>query len=91
MTDAGTGRVQQPNILFVISDQERDRRWLPRSVRLPWRERLAAEGLTLGNHYTHSSPCSPSRTTMHTGLHVPDHGVLDNTVFPCSTDAVTSN
>ena len=67
--------MQQPNILFVISDQERDRRWLPRSVRLPWRERLAAEGLTLGNHYTHSSPCSPSRTTMHTGLHVPDHGV----------------
>ena len=67
--------MQQPNILFVISDQARPA--LPRSVRLPWRERPA----TLGNHYT-SSPCSPSRTTMHTGLHVPDHGVLDNTVFP---------
>jgi arylsulfatase A-like enzyme len=81
---------KQPNILFVISDQERDWGWLPPSVRLPWRERLAAEGLTLGNHYTHSSPCSPSRTTIHTGLHVPVHGVLDNTVFPWNTSLDTA-
>ena len=86
-----TDRQKQPNILFVVSDQERDWRWLPPTVRLPWRERLAAEGLSLGNHYTHSSPCSPSRTTMHTGLHVPDHGVVDNTVFPwhASLDTAT--
>ena len=76
-----TGR-QKPNILFVLSDQERHWSWLPRSVRLPWRERLQAEGLTLDNHWTHSSPCSPSRTTIQTGLHVPQHGVADNTIFP---------
>lgn len=74
-----TGR---PNILFVLSDQERHWSWLPGSVRLPWRERLQAEGLTLDNHWTHSSPCSPSRTTIQTGLHVPEHGVADNTIFP---------
>jgi arylsulfatase A-like enzyme len=70
------------NILFVLSDQERSWSWLPSSVRLPWRERLRAEGLTLDNHWTHSAPCSPSRTTIQTGLHVPQHGVADNTVFP---------
>jgi arylsulfatase len=74
-----TGR---QNILLVLSDQERSWSWLPRSVRLPWRERLRAEGLTLDNHWTHSAPCSPSRTTIQTGLHVPQHGVADNTVFP---------
>jgi arylsulfatase A-like enzyme len=75
-------RRSRPNILFVVSDQERHWSWLPSSVRLPWRERLRAEGLTLDNHWTHSSPCSPSRTTMQTGLHVPQHGVGDNTIFP---------
>lgn len=74
-----TGR---QNILFVLSDQERSWSWLPETVRLPWRERLQAEGLTLDNHWTHSAPCSPSRTTIQTGLHVPQHGVADNTIFP---------
>ena len=74
-----TGR---QNILFVLSDQERSWDWLPPTVRLPWRERLRAEGLTLDNHWTHSAPCSPSRTTIQTGLHVPQHGVTDNTIFP---------
>jgi arylsulfatase A-like enzyme len=73
---------ERPNILFVISDQERGWGWMPPSVRLPWRNRLQAEGLTLANHWTHSSPCSPSRTTIQTGLHVPQHGVADNTIFP---------
>ena len=36
---------RRPNILLVVSDQERQRGWLPPSVRLPWRERLMAEGL----------------------------------------------
>ena len=77
-----TTRQKRPNILFVLSDQERSWSWLPPSVRLPWRERLQTEGLTLDNHWTHSAPCSPSRTTIQTGLHVPQHGVADNTVFP---------
>ena len=34
-----------PNILLVVSDQERQRGWLPPSVALPWRDRLIAEGL----------------------------------------------
>jgi len=79
----GTGR---PNILLVVSDQERQRGWLPPSVRLPWRERLMAEGLELANHWTHSSPCSPSRASLMTGQYVPRHGVVDNVIMPEHTE-----
>ncbi len=72
---------RRPNVLFVVSDQERERSWLPPSVRLPWRERLMAEGVELANHWTHSAPCSPSRATMMTGRYLPGHEVYDNTVF----------
>ena len=58
---------------LVVSDQERHRGWLPSSVRLPWRERLRAEGLELTNHYTHSSPCSPSRASLFTGRYISQH------------------
>jgi arylsulfatase A-like enzyme len=70
------------NILLIVSDQERQRDWLPSSVRLPWRERLIAEGLEFTNYYTHSSPCSPSRGSLFTGRYLPQHGVVDNVVMP---------
>jgi arylsulfatase A-like enzyme len=72
----------RPNILLVVSDQERQRSWLPPSVDLPWRDRLMTEGLEFTNYWTHSSPCSPSRASMMTGRYLPGHGVVDNTVFP---------
>src|SRR3954449_2511737 len=74
--------MKQPNILLVVSDQERHRGWLPESVRLPWRERLRAEGLELTNYYTHSSPCSPSRASLFTGQYISQHGVVDNVIMP---------
>jgi arylsulfatase len=77
---------RRPNVLFVVSDQERERSWLPASVELPWRERLRREGVELANHWTHSSPCSPSRATMMTGRYLPGHEVYDNTVFPWHQD-----
>ncbi|MEY2435883.1 MAG: hypothetical protein QOF97_719 [Acidimicrobiaceae bacterium] len=77
------------NILLVVSDQERQRSWLPASVRLPWRERLLAEGQEHTNHWTHSSPCSPSRATLMTGRYVPQHGVVDNCIFEHHTSLDT--
>ena len=35
---------KKPNILFIISDQERQRDWLPEGVELPNRQRLIDEG-----------------------------------------------
>ncbi len=78
-SDAGDRR---PNILLVVSDQERQRGWLPLSVTLPWRDRLIAEGLEFTRYYTHSSPCSPSRASLLTGRYLPGHGVTDNVIMP---------
>jgi arylsulfatase len=74
-----TGR---PNILMIVSDQERQRSWLPPSVQLPHRQRLLDEGLEFTNYWTHSSPCSPSRASLMTGQYVPRHGVKDNVIHP---------
>ena len=35
----------KPNILLIVSDQERQRDWLPAGVDLPARQRLLDEGL----------------------------------------------
>jgi arylsulfatase A-like enzyme len=77
-----TRNTRAPNILLVVSDQERNRSWLPPTVSLPWRDRLRAEGLELTRHYTHSSPCSPSRASLFTGQYLAQHGVVDNVIMP---------
>ena len=89
LTDRGatsSGSRGRPNILLVVSDQERQRSWLPSSVRLPWRERLMAEGLEFSRYYTHSSPCSPSRASLITGRYLSGHGVVDNVIMPEHTE-----
>ncbi len=75
----------RPNILLVVSDQERERSWLPDGVELPARDRLRAEGIELAGHHTHSSPCSPSRASLFSGRYVPQHGVNDNVIWPDHT------
>jgi arylsulfatase A-like enzyme len=80
------GGPRRPNILLVVSDQERQRSWLPGSVSLPWRDRLRAEGLEFTRYYTHSSPCSPSRASLITGRYLPGHGVVDNVIMPEHTE-----
>src|ERR1700745_1920266 len=74
--------MKQPNILLVVSDQERHRGWLPAGVTLPWRERLRSEGLQLSNYYTHSSPRSPARAALFTGQYMAQHKVVDNVIMP---------
>ncbi|MCX5443480.1 sulfatase-like hydrolase/transferase [Streptomyces sp. NBC_00063] len=81
---------KKPNILLVVSDQERQRGWLPPQVRLPWRERLLAEGLEFTNYWTHSAPCSPSRATMMTGQYVTQHQVAENVIFPWQPELPTT-
>ncbi|MFZ0666784.1 MAG: sulfatase-like hydrolase/transferase [Acidimicrobiales bacterium] len=80
----------RPNILLVVSDQERQRSWLPSTVDLPWRNRLISEGVEFTRYYTHSSPCSPSRASLFTGRYLPGHGVVDNVIQPEHTELDTS-
>jgi len=71
---------KRPNILFVVSDQERQRSWLPDHIELPARQSLLDSGLEFTNYFTHSSPCSPSRASLMTGEYLPQHGVVDNLI-----------
>jgi arylsulfatase A-like enzyme len=88
---AGYGRsMRRPNILFLISDQERQRDWLPPEVVLPTRDRLRNAGIEFTNHHTHSSPCSPSRATLLTATYVPEHGVDHNVIAPSHTELSTT-
>lgn len=71
----------RPNILVVLTDEERDRVWFPDHVRLPHRERLAGRGMRFTNHHVHTFPCTPSRATILTGRHAAATGMFDNTNF----------
>ncbi len=88
-----TASGKAPNILMIVSDQERQRDWLPQGFVLPARQRLIDNGLEFTNYYTHSSPCSPSRATLFTGQHMAEHGVTENSTGEhnpnLSYDAVT--
>ena len=75
-------RPDQPNIVMIVSDEERRTDWLDGMADLPAHDRLGADGLTFNRHYTHSSPCSPSRASLFTGRYLPQHGVVDNVNFP---------
>ena len=82
-----------PNILLIVSDQERQRDWIPDEFDLPARKRLMDQGLEFTRYYTHTSPCSPARGTLFTGQYLPVHGVNENCIMPAngelSTDAQT--
>jgi arylsulfatase len=69
------------NILLIVSDQERQRGWLPPGVVLPNRQRLIDEGVEFTQHHTHSSPCSPSRASLFTGQYLPQHQVAENVIM----------
>ena len=75
----------RPNILLIVSDEERRNDWLDGVVDLPAHERLTADGLSFDRYFTHASPCSPSRASLYTGRYLAEHGVVDNVAFPTHT------
>ena len=70
----------RPNLLFLITDQERYPQHWPEGwtdVNLPNRKRLADHGLTFANAFCAAAMCSPSRATLFTGLYPAQHGVKE--------------
>jgi choline-sulfatase len=75
-TPAQTSR---PNFVLIITDQERYPRHWPDGwveANLPARQRLVQHGLSFRRHFCSATMCSPSRSTLFTGLHPAQHGVL---------------
>src|SRR5262245_11167923 len=74
----------RPNVLFIMTDEERYRPPYEaealvefRRTQLPARERLRAQSRELHRHYAGATACTPSRTTLFTGQYASLHGVAD--------------
>ncbi|MGB0389180.1 MAG: sulfatase-like hydrolase/transferase [Ardenticatenaceae bacterium] len=71
---------EQPNLIFIITDQERYPMYWPAGwaeAHLPQRERLANTGLSFSRAFCNSAMCSPSRATLFTGVYPAEHGVTE--------------
>jgi choline-sulfatase len=70
--------VKKPNILLIVTDQEREVMHWPAGwaeANLPARERLLAHGLRFTRAQCNTAACSASRATFLTGLYPAQHGV----------------
>ncbi len=79
--EVSKGSWHKPNIIIMITDEERYPMHWPTGwaeANLPNRKRLANHGLTFTNACTATSPCSPSRGVLFTGLYPTENGVTTN-------------
>jgi arylsulfatase len=70
------------NILLITTDEERYNIPRPTGFTLPARERIAERGTTFERFYSASTQCSPARSVMYTGQHVPITEIYDNDNMP---------
>ncbi len=73
---------RRPNILLIVTDEERAALPQPPGFELPNRERIAARGTTFEHHYAAATMCSSSRSVIYSGQHVPITEVFDNDNMP---------
>lgn len=78
----GTGRgsfTKQPNILVIMTDQQRSPQHFPpgwNQRHLPWMTHLQNTGVTFSRAITSSTAWSPSRSALFTGTYPTINGVL---------------
>lgn len=81
--NAGAPRRKPPNVLLIVSDQERGWPDLPGGLGLAAHERLLASGTHFSNFNVNTTPCSPSRSNIYTGQHTQHTGIGTNVgAFP---------
>lgn len=97
-TARGDSFPAQPNIVVIITDQERRPMYWPEGWaerNLPNRQRITKHGLTFDQAVCNTAMCSPSRSTFFTGLYPAQHGVTrtlteGGTVSPTEPQLQTS-
>jgi arylsulfatase len=62
-------RRKRPNVVLIMSDQERNRLDLPSGLGLNAHDWIAERGMSFENFNVNTTPCSPSRSNLYTGLH----------------------
>ncbi len=84
---------RRPNILLIVTDQERYLDKLPPGYVLPGREWFEELGTSFTNHQIASNVCTSSRSNIYTGLHIAQTRMFDNIAWPwvnsLSTDIPT--
>jgi len=71
-----------PNILLIVTDEERFALPRPTGFELPARERILARGTSFDCYYVNSAQCSSSRSVIYTGRHMPVTQIYDNDAMP---------
>ncbi len=69
---------KRPNILLIVTDQERSWADLPNGLDLPQRAQLAQSASQFAHHHANAVACGPSRSVIYTGQHIQKTGVFDN-------------
>ena len=72
----------RPNVLLLVSDQERSWMDLPGGLDLPAHDKLLNRGTGFNQYYVNTSPCSPSRSVMYSGQHTMRTGMTANLHAP---------
>jgi len=77
----GSATKKRPNFLILCMDQWQTHMELPEDVKFPAMERLESQGVSFDRQYCTVPICTPSRSTMWTGVHAKKTGLWDNTNF----------
>jgi arylsulfatase A-like enzyme len=80
LAPGASGEAARPNILFVCTDQQHWQAWggADPFFDTPAIDRLAREGTVFTHHFCTTPQCSPSRSSIYTGLYPHATGVLGN-------------
>lgn len=85
---------RRPNILLIVSDQERAWQDLPSGLGLAAHEMLLEKGTAFTQYHANTTPCSPSRSTMYFGQHTQQTRMTANLdappTFPELADGIAS-
>ncbi|PSM48942.1 arylsulfatase [Chroococcidiopsis sp. CCALA 051] len=80
-TNTDDRATNRPNILILCMDQWDATMAVPEGVQFPAMKRLEARGTRFERNYCTVPICTPSRSTMWTGVHAQHTGLWDNTNF----------
>lgn len=73
---------KRPNILFVMTDQERSSTCLPSALDLPAHDWMQERGTFFSRYNVNTTPCSPSRSTIYFGRHTQHTDMVVNEGAP---------
>lgn len=84
---------KQLNVLMIVTDQEQGMASYPKGLleKLPGHRELLERGMLVENYHVHTTPCTPSRSTIFQGRHTQQTGLFlnsDNAPYPVAAESM---